>query len=53
MLFIWEQRGVVSDNEWSGWFRYIKSAFQHGEIYEIWKNNIDLKNGSTLLFKNL
>jgi hypothetical protein len=37
------QRKVVSDNEWSGWLRYIKSAFQHGEIYEIWKNNIDLE----------
>jgi hypothetical protein len=37
------QRKVVSDNEWSGWLRYIRSAFQHGEIYEIWKNNIDLE----------
>jgi hypothetical protein len=41
--FHMRQRAVVSDNEWSGWFRYIKSAFQHGEIYEIWKNNIDLE----------
>jgi hypothetical protein len=41
--FHMRQRAVVSDNEWSGWFRYIKSAFQHGEIYEIWKNNIGLE----------
>jgi len=41
--FHMRQRGVVSDNEWSGWFRYIKSAFQHGDIYEIWKNNIELE----------
>ena len=37
------QRGVVRDNEWYGWFRYIKSSFQHGEIYDIWKNNIELE----------
>ena len=23
--------------------RYITSAFQHGNIYEIWKNNIELE----------
>jgi hypothetical protein len=37
------QRKVVSDNEWSGWLRWIKSAFQHGDLYDIWKNNIDLE----------
>ena len=41
--FHMRQRGVVRDNEWSGWFRYIKSAFQHGDIYDIWKNNIELE----------
>ena len=37
------QRKVVSDNEWSGWLRWIKSAFQHGDLYDIWKNNIELE----------
>ncbi|MFL6457670.1 MAG: hypothetical protein ACJ71G_11995, partial [Nitrososphaeraceae archaeon] len=29
------QRGVVSDNEWTGWTRWMKSAFRHGTIREI------------------
>jgi hypothetical protein len=37
------QRKVVSENEWHGWLRWIKSAFQHGSLYEIWKNNIELE----------
>jgi hypothetical protein len=37
------QRKVVSDNEWSGWLRWMKSAFQHGSLYDIWKNNIELE----------
>ena len=37
------QRKVVNDNEWSGWLRWIKSAFQHGDLYNIWKNNIELE----------
>ena len=41
--FHMRQRGVVRDNEWAGWNRYITSAFQHGNIYEIWKNNIEVE----------
>ena len=41
--FHMSQRGVVRVNEWMGWSRYITSAFQHGNIYEIWKNNIKLE----------
>jgi hypothetical protein len=37
------QRKVVSDNEWSGWLRWMKSSFQHGSLYDIWKNNIELE----------
>ncbi len=37
------QRGVVRDNGWSGWSRQIMSAFQHGDIYDIGKNNIELE----------
>jgi hypothetical protein len=31
------QRGVVGDNEWTGWLRWMKSAFEQGIIAEIWK----------------
>jgi hypothetical protein len=37
------QRGVVSDNEWMGWLRWMKSAFRHGTISQIWKNNIEVE----------
>jgi hypothetical protein len=37
------QRGVVSDNEWTGWLRWMKSAFRHGNIGEIWKNNVEVE----------
>ncbi|MFL6461869.1 MAG: hypothetical protein ACJ71J_13170, partial [Nitrososphaeraceae archaeon] len=37
------QRGVVSDNEWTGWLRWMKSAFRHGNIREIWKNNVEVE----------
>jgi hypothetical protein len=31
------QRGVLNDSEWTGWLRYMKSAFEQGTIAEIWK----------------
>jgi len=37
------QRGVVSDNEWKGWLRWMKSAFRHDTISKIWKNNIEVE----------
>jgi hypothetical protein len=37
------QREVVSDNEWTGWLRWMKSAFRHGTIREIWKNNVEVE----------
>ena len=37
------QRGVVSDNEWTGWLRWMKSAFRHGTVREIWKNNVEVE----------
>ena len=37
------QWGVVSDNEWKGWLRWMKSAFRHGTISQIWKNNIEVE----------
>lgn len=35
--FHMRQRGVVANNEWAGWTRWTKTAFQHGEIYNILK----------------
>jgi hypothetical protein len=32
------QRGVVSDNEWTGWLRWMRTAFEQGTIAEIWKS---------------
>jgi hypothetical protein len=37
------QRGVVSDNEWTGWMRWMKSAFKHGTISQIWRDNIEVE----------
>jgi hypothetical protein len=37
-VFHMRQRGVVSDNEWIGWLRWMKTAFERGTISEIWKN---------------
>jgi hypothetical protein len=42
-VFHMRQRNVVSDNEWAGWLRWMKSAFQYGTISEIWKNNIEVE----------
>ena len=41
--FHMHQRKVVSDNEWDGWIRWIKSAFEQGTISDIWKNDIELE----------
>ena len=31
------QRGVLNNSEWTGWLRFMKSAFEQGTIAEIWK----------------
>ena len=38
--FHMHERKVLSDNEWSGWLRWMKSAFDQGMIKEIWKSKI-------------
>jgi hypothetical protein len=38
------QRKVVSDNEWTGWLRLMRSAFEQGKISEYWKSNLELEN---------
>ena len=38
--FHMRQRKVLSDNEWAGWLRWMKSAFDGGTIGEYWVKNI-------------
>jgi hypothetical protein len=37
------QRKVLSDNEWTGWSRWMKSAFEHGKIKEYWESNLEVE----------
>jgi hypothetical protein len=41
--FHMRQRKVLSDNEWVGWLRWMKSAFEQGEIMEIWEKTIEME----------
>ena len=41
--FHMRQRKVLSDNEWTGWLRWMKSAFEQGEIMEIWEKTIEME----------
>ncbi|HET9774544.1 MAG TPA: hypothetical protein VFP25_06125 [Nitrososphaeraceae archaeon] len=42
-VFHMRQRKVLSDNEWTGWLRWMKSAFEQGEIREIWESAIEME----------
>jgi hypothetical protein len=42
-VFHMRKRKVLSDNEWIGWLRWMKSAFEQGEIMQIWKNTIEME----------
>jgi hypothetical protein len=37
------QRGVVSDNEWIGWLRRMRTCFEQGKIREYWKGGLELE----------
>jgi hypothetical protein len=37
------QRKVLSDNEWTGWLRWMKSAFEQGKIKEYWESNLEVE----------
>ncbi len=39
--FHMRQRKVLSDNEWAGWLRWIKTAFDEGAIREYWEKSIE------------
>jgi hypothetical protein len=36
-------RNVLDDNEWTGWLRLMKSAFEQGKINEYWKSNLEIE----------
>ena len=37
------QRGVVSDNEWTGWLRRMRTCFEQGKIREHWESGLELE----------
>ena len=37
------KRKVLSDNEWIGWLRWMKSSFEQGTIRDIWKSKIEME----------
>jgi hypothetical protein len=37
------QRKIVSDNEWTGWLRMMRSCFEQGKIREYWKSDLELE----------
>jgi hypothetical protein len=41
--FHMSQRKVLSDNEWEGWLRWMRSAFEFGTIGDYWEKAIDPK----------
>ena len=36
------QRKVVSDNEWTGWLRRMRTCFEQGKIREYWESDLEL-----------
>jgi hypothetical protein len=38
------QRKVVSDNEWAGWLRMMRSCFEQGKVREYWESDLELEN---------
>lgn len=42
-VFHLRQRKVLSDNEWIGWLRWMKSAFEQCSIKDIWESNIEME----------
>ena len=35
-------RKVVSDNEWTGWLRRMRTCFEQGKIREYWESDLEL-----------
>ena len=47
------QRKVLNDNEWTGWIRWYKSAFQQGTLMEIWQKTIVMEKWFDPAFHDL
>jgi hypothetical protein len=45
------QKKVVSDNEWTGWLRVMKSCFDQGKIGEYWESDLELEKWFDPAFK--
>ena len=41
--FHMRKRKLLSDNEWTGWLRWMRSAFEQGMIKEIWESKIEME----------
>jgi hypothetical protein len=52
-VFHMRQRKVLKDNEWTGWLRWMKSAFEHGSIMEIWQSTIEMEKWFDPASRNL
>jgi hypothetical protein len=50
--FHMRQRKVLSDNEWAGWLRWIKTAFDEGAIREYWEKSIEPEKWFDPAFQN-
>jgi hypothetical protein len=42
-VFHMHQRKVVSDNEWTGWIRMMRSCFEQGKLREYWESDLELE----------
>jgi len=51
-VFHMRKRKVLSDNEWTGWLRWMKIAFEQGTIKDLWKTNIDMEKWFDPDFQN-
>jgi hypothetical protein len=38
-IYHMRQRGILGDNEWSGWLQWMRNAFQFGTIGQSWKDS--------------
>ena len=42
-VFHMRQRKVLSDNEWTGWLRMMRTCFEQGQMREFWKRDLELE----------
>ena len=47
------QRKILNDNEWTGWLRIMKSAFEQGTLGEMWESKIEMEKWFDPAFRNL